>query len=170
MITKEKYLVNLLGGFVDFNTLSENQKYYFKIKKPFEISFGVFASDLAFFDTYNNEIIYCNEKGSPVSFLPPYDTFNNVCWLANNYVLFIEYSKIQYTLCLLNLNNHICFKKIIFNGDELNLNVQTLINNQFQITFEYIKEQGFEEFIISKKYLKKNYSSSFFSKWYPSIK
>jgi hypothetical protein len=170
MINNVNFEIKILDDFVNINTLSKNGDYYYKIKKPFEVSIGVFASDIAFFETYNHQLIYCNEKGWLASYLPPFESFNNVIWLKNNYVLFVEYQRgREYKLCILNLEHQKLYYKMYNNGNVLFESIQYLKDEQNNISIHLIYELGMSEFKISESFLKNNYRNNIFSRWYPKI-
>jgi hypothetical protein len=55
---KSNFNYKTLNGFLDINTLSPNQKSYYKLLKPYEINFGNYGTEVVFYDSENSMIYH----------------------------------------------------------------------------------------------------------------
>jgi hypothetical protein len=163
---QNKFGVLLLEGFVNVNTLSPNEEFYYKIKHPREEAMSMYAADLAFFDNVGN-ILYCSSPKKPASFLPPFETFNNIIWLlGGTWVFFVEYERNRSEACVLDLRNNSMHRKKI--DREVSLEeLITLVTDNLDKSANSISNIGFVESAINRNEIMENYKRKPFHKWYP---
>lgn len=160
----DDFKVFLLNGFVNINTISPSKEFYYKIQKPIEVSMGVFASPIAFFDMSNN-LIFSTGKDR-ASYLPPFKLFENVIWLNGELALFLLFKRNASKICIINLKKQIIYLYNCQKGD----NIEELIfkiKNLKTVKPTELVNQGFKcEQINSSK---NKFKETIFNKWYPKI-
>ena len=160
------YHIYNLNGFINLKTLAPNEMFFYRIRKPDEITISFWVADLSFFST-NGQLIYCTPKNNPACFLPPFETFNCVQWLDNGqYAFFVEYSRSEKVLCILDLKNEICYKKNRGSSGPIESIIEDLQKNQDYSTNRFI-ENGYNPFEINRNYLDRNYKKNIFKRWHP---
>jgi hypothetical protein len=63
---RDKYNFEWGNGLVEFNSLSPNQKYFYQIKKPTDIYWGLFVARFAFYSVNGKLIYYNNTYADPI--------------------------------------------------------------------------------------------------------
>jgi hypothetical protein len=159
------YKINLMKGFVNLYSLSPNHKYYYRIKKPWEVAMGVYAAPLAFFSV-EDSLIYCTPINRDPSYLPPFESFKNVEWLDDGgYAFFIEYERNNSDLCVLSLDEKICYKRKMVLGEEIEDVLKQFIPSKNII--DLLSELQFLKYQISDTDNIDNFRENIFNVWYP---
>lgn len=114
----EKYYFEWGNGLVQFNSLSPNHKYFYKIKKPDDLYWGLFVAKIAFY-SISGKLIYFNN----ISADPLHDNKTNKIKYASysldgNYAYFRERESINTIQnIILNLTNG-TYKRMSFTNIE----------------------------------------------------
>jgi len=88
------------------STLSSNGQYFYRIKEPRDLSWGLFCSRIAFFDINNNLVYYKKDRLAQI-FLNTDNSAKIVCWSKSGQLAyFVEHSFGNAHHILLNLKNN----------------------------------------------------------------
>ena len=158
-----KFQYSKLKGFIDINTLSPNQQFYYKMSAINESSMAWWCCKIAFYDEANNLIYYRSDIKN--AWQQPFNKVNFVKWSQDgNYALIFEFIRDQTNdFLLMDLANQIAFRINRKNENCTFLDdLQNLYYNGTDIADQILKLGG-----TSQKFVK-DPNNGLFQKWYPA--
>jgi hypothetical protein len=189
----KKFIVSLENGWININTLSPNNNYFYRITKPIELNKSASGCHISFFTIdgtllYNRNLnffahelhsseeikILRNKLRSGAIDLPTEENLQLAKWsIEGNLIYILEYSQTyrSYESVILNLKEKYCYRFPEDNSD-VEFSFTDLIDIQFseKDVQERVKTIGIEKScLIAEKFPPRNFLGLKIHKWYPKV-
>ncbi|OFY99544.1 MAG: hypothetical protein A2491_07030 [Bacteroidetes bacterium RIFOXYC12_FULL_35_7] len=161
-MNKNNFQYFSLNGFLEINSLSPNNMFYYKISSIDELSMAWWTCRIAFYDSNNNLLYYRSDIHT--AWLSPYDKLIFMKWSNDgNYALIFEYKRdIINDFVLLDLIDKYSYR---INSKICNCKFLEAVNNKdfdgVQIMNEIILLNGIKQSFVQNSVYK------YLRKWYP---
>jgi len=189
----QKFIVFLENGWINANTLSPNNNYFYRITNPIELNKSAFGCHISFF-TKDNELLYHRNlsffahelhsseeikimKGKLKSGeigLPTEASLQLAKWsIEGNLIYMLEYNQIytSYESVILNLKDKYCYR-FPEDNSEAEFYFTDLVDVQFseKDVQELVKELGIgKSQLIAEKFPPRNSLGLKIHEWYPRV-